>query len=285
MVDGLSEPLCVLMSGGMQESVDRQAVLEEIEPQTFVLFAEYAYTGLYRVPETSSDIKTPDVQVSPHKLPEHLYCQFCSRQIGHCHRGFGLVVCTTSLCGLGARKVQYCKGCGISPIAAPAIDLCSNCLLDIDSTGDQLGRFGKREYPVDGMSHAEAKEHLAKLRPVDHPTSEVSHHAKLYVFANMYLIGGLKQLCLHKLHRDLMVLEPKEDNVSAVIELLEYTYDNTAKEEDNSEGVGIELRELVMAYAASRAFELINFEKFREMLTKGTDLVADFTVQALGASK
>ena len=101
----------------------------------------------------------------------------------------------------------------------------------------------------------------------------------------MYLIEGPKQLCLHKLHRDLMVSEPEEDNVAEVIELLEYTYDNTAKKEHNSEGVGIELRDLVMAYAASKALELISFEKFREMLTKGTDLVVDFTVQALGVSK
>ena len=284
VVAGLSDPLRVLMSGGMQESLVRQAILEEVDPQTFILFAEYAYTRLYGVPETRSDNEMLEIQKSQQMLPRHLYCRICSSQIGHPDPDHG-VICTTSRCGWGGHQSKYCRGCGKLPGAAPVPDFCSTCMGDTNSTGDQSGTFGKREYTVDGVSHTEVKEHLAKLRPADHPTSEVCRHAELFIFANMYLVEGLKQLCLHKLHRDLMVLELKEDNVSGVIELLEYTYDNTAKEEDNAGGVGVELRDLVMAYAASKANELIKFEKFREMLTKGTDLVADFTVQALGVSK
>ena len=101
----------------------------------------------------------------------------------------------------------------------------------------------------------------------------------------MYLVESLKELCLHKLHRDLLAFDLKKDNVKEVIDLLEYTYENTADVDNGSGGVGTDLRNLVMAYAASKADELIRFEKFRELLTKGKDLAADFTVQALKASK
>ena len=45
---GFSDPLYATMTNGMQESAEKQGVLEEIEPETFVCFAEYVYTSVYR---------------------------------------------------------------------------------------------------------------------------------------------------------------------------------------------------------------------------------------------
>ncbi|ETN44602.1 uncharacterized protein HMPREF1541_10272 [Cyphellophora europaea CBS 101466] len=61
--EGLSAPLSAMVSNGMRESHERTATLSDIDPQTFVLFSEYAYTGMYRAPpkqgESAVGIRTP----------------------------------------------------------------------------------------------------------------------------------------------------------------------------------------------------------------------------------
>jgi len=100
-------------------------------------------------------------------------------------------------------------------------------------------------------------------------------HAKVYVFATRYLIPGLAQLCLKKLHGDLMSLSlvapliagaDKEGDLDTnlfapraqmVLELLHYTYNNTTRVERVSGLVREnELRKLASHYAACKVREL-----------------------------
>lgn len=99
-------------------------------------------------------------------------------------------------------------------------------------------------------------------------------HAKVYVFATRYLIPGLAQLCLKKLHRDLLdfSLNPdsgddeKEANnfearVKMILDLLQYTYSKTARFEPVCQTSATllresELRRLVTQYAACKMREL-----------------------------
>ncbi|KAI3543739.1 hypothetical protein CSPX01_06062 [Colletotrichum filicis] len=46
----LSEPLGALLTGGMQESLEGKIIWDDVEPATFVLLLEYAYSGLYPIP-------------------------------------------------------------------------------------------------------------------------------------------------------------------------------------------------------------------------------------------
>ncbi|THC93846.1 hypothetical protein EYZ11_006659 [Aspergillus tanneri] len=99
-------------------------------------------------------------------------------------------------------------------------------------------------------------------------------HAKLYVFATRYLIPALAQLCLRKLHRDLLHLDfpdnaqPEnlcQENSSLkarmILDLLHYTYTRTTRLEPISPTSATQLREnelrkLVIHYAACKVRDL-----------------------------
>ncbi|CAL5867789.1 uncharacterized protein PFLUO_LOCUS2010 [Penicillium psychrofluorescens] len=120
-----------------------------------------------------------------------------------------------------------------------------------------------------------------------HPSSDttasipyLTFHAKVYVFATRYLIPALAQLCLQKLHRDLLLLplsdaestnpslEPQNTssglaarNVQVVLDLLHYVYAQTTRLEPISPTSATQLREnelrrLVAHYAACKVREL-----------------------------
>ncbi|KAG2006539.1 hypothetical protein GB937_008548 [Aspergillus fischeri] len=104
-------------------------------------------------------------------------------------------------------------------------------------------------------------------------------HAKLYVFAVRYLIPGLAQLCLRKLHADLLRLafpdpkdgEGKEERAALtatkgrmVLDLLHFTYTKTTRLEPISPTSATqlrdnELRKLVVHYAACKVRELAEY--------------------------
>ncbi|RHZ61163.1 uncharacterized protein CDV56_108733 [Aspergillus thermomutatus] len=104
-------------------------------------------------------------------------------------------------------------------------------------------------------------------------------HAKLYVFAVRYLIPALAQLCLRKLHADLLCLafpgpkdgEREEERAALtatkarmVLDLLHYTYTKTTRLEPISPTSATqlrdnELRKLVIHYAACKVRELAEY--------------------------
>ncbi|PYH46629.1 uncharacterized protein BP01DRAFT_390866 [Aspergillus saccharolyticus JOP 1030-1] len=103
-------------------------------------------------------------------------------------------------------------------------------------------------------------------------------HAKLYVFATRYLIPALAQLCLRKLHRDLLYLgfpenNPVEDDdhhllastkARKVLDLLHYTYTKTTRLEPITPTSATqlrdnELRKLVVHYAACKVRDLASY--------------------------
>lgn len=100
-------------------------------------------------------------------------------------------------------------------------------------------------------------------------------HAKLYVFATQYLIEPLREQCLHALHRCLVRCDTLGVTVSDVLDLLEYTYQESGREEPA--GKPCSLRELVILFAACESSSLNRDPRFRELLDQyaqmGSDLV------------
>lgn len=111
----------------------------------------------------------------------------------------------------------------------------------------------------------------------------LTFHAKVYVFATRYLIPALAQLCLRKLHRDLLQLSfadadpidpcPAETEhlgglaarqAPMVLDLLRYAYTKTTRLEPISPTSATQLREnelrrLVVHYAACKVKELARY--------------------------
>ncbi|KAL1963840.1 hypothetical protein VTN77DRAFT_7771 [Rasamsonia byssochlamydoides] len=115
-----------------------------------------------------------------------------------------------------------------------------------------------------------------KRAPPNPRVPYLTFHAKVYVFATRYLIPGLAQLCLKKLHQDLLGLtltpvsfeeeeEEEARNFEArakmVLDLLYYTYTKTTRFEPVCQTSATllrksELRKLVIQYAACKMKEL-----------------------------
>ncbi|KAJ6103298.1 hypothetical protein N7486_005725 [Penicillium sp. IBT 16267x] len=110
----------------------------------------------------------------------------------------------------------------------------------------------------------------------------LTFHAKVYVFATRFLIPSLAQLCLRKLHRDLLSLaledadamtptsdsQPLDDlaalQAPMVLDLLRYAYNHTDRLEPISETVATqvrenELRRLVVHYTACKLKALARY--------------------------
>jgi hypothetical protein len=209
LLQSLSEPLDKLMNNGtMKESTEKVAVLEEVNVDTFGLFAEFCYKGNYCAPP-----KAKVAQAVP------------------------------NLVGNRAALLKHLKA---------------------------------KKYSAMGMSHDELRAYLKSLK--DELSDKLAYHAKLYVFATMYMIQSLKDLCLHKLARDLEAFDFKDDPAGEFAELFRYVYVNTSSNDDNTIGVGSGLRDLVVTYAACYAEFLVENEAFLEVLEEGGEAVSAFAV-------
>lgn len=255
-----SQALRKMIDNGMKESVDKIAMLESVDPETFELFLEFAYTGSYRA--------ASDDENEPLPLPERRHCTPC-----------GEVLTRDDVCPLGCmehnprKQPDYCAHCGEG--GTDGDEYCDECFEKQVQNFCPLSFFN-REYPLSKMSHDKARAYLPRLEPEDGPTSKLVSHAKLFVFANTYLIDDLQKLCLHKLHRDLLVYDLEVNGVDEIIVLLEYSYCNTEMADEGFPGVGVDLRNLAMAYAGGMATKLLKFPAFRTMIAKGGNLAVEF---------
>jgi len=113
------------------------------------------------------------------------------------------------------------------------------------------------------------------MRPKDEITSKVTEHAKLLVFADKFLLQPLKDLCTHKLHRDLIEYDVKVSGVAEIADLFRYVYDNTYNELEITDGS--ELRKLVMVFAVCKAKMLVEDCDFADLIQSGGEVARDFT--------
>ena len=263
-----SEPLHALINNGqMRESNEKVAVLEDIDVETFSLFAEYCYTGNYRAEPRLKVTSEALQQGQPTSVAQpgttvaaayciHQGCTYCSSLCQHCAYVSG-------------HKV-ICLDCGKEKPRPTGGQMPTNAALPIlwDS-------FIAWKFDALNVTHERLRDHLENQIPPDEISAKVSQHAKLYVMADRYLVLPLKKLTLHKLHRDLLEYTVwSGSDVYEIAELLRVTYDNTSQ--------GSELRKLVITYAAARSQTLIKAEAFRSFLGEGGEAVTDFTCKVSG---
>ncbi|KAF4925181.1 hypothetical protein CGCVW01_v003699 [Colletotrichum viniferum] len=65
-IASLSEPLRVLVTGGMKEAIEAKVIWEDVEPAVFVSLVEFAYTGNFSTPKSEDQgdhdgLEAPDV--------------------------------------------------------------------------------------------------------------------------------------------------------------------------------------------------------------------------------
>jgi len=296
LLQSLSEPLDKLMNNGqMKESTESVAVLDEVDVDTFGLFVEFCYTRNYRLPPK---VKAPGVtgaaaQVAKPGLLEATlttsFCHNCGTPCtakapdvpALCIRCCSIYMnCFCVLCGLGADwNTSY-------PNTGP---ICQNC-----SKRPEVRRFNsffagaglnrliphlrEKKYGAMGMSHDEIRDHSGGLMPKDEPSEKLVYHAKLHVFATIYMIQSLKDLSLHKLSRDLEAFEFEDDSAGEFAELFRYVYVNTSGNDDDTIGTGSEMRDLVATWAACQAELLVENRAFLDVLEEGGEGASAFAI-------
>ena len=262
-----------MMTNGMKESSDGVAVLEDVDAAIFKLFAEFCYTGQYRL--------SPKI-----KRVEECFCVCCGSFT--CHRdSLEFPYCSFKCQGGDAerrmRGLQYCIDCG--KYTSSTCARCDDCHYlqaaaktnaTIRSSAALEIKFKALEYPVAGLDHKSYRQNLNAAMPSHDHSDHVSSHAKLYIFADTYAVEGLKLLCLHLLHRDLSEFKLEGWNIGEVIEMFRSTYDSTMKQTAEMYGVGEELRKLVMAYAGWHAKTLACCQVFNDLIAEGGDFATDF---------
>lgn len=286
VVRNVSKPLGSLMSNGfLKEAAEQICLLEEEDSSVFAAFVEWAYAGNYRVHLRTSDAsaaeKRETAYTSPKKPTKGLnryYCTGCASQYRFesvNHQDFPLCpVCV-------AKKLCFrCK----SPANREynGIYLCSTCsqgygiqTVDLDAKSTHhFELFKKREYPVDGINHLRIRNALGAGVPTDWPSNNLLAHARLYVFADRWLVTPLKELTLHKLHLDLCEYSMDEHGDIEMIKILKYCFSELLtgdeqrpeSKEDGQASTFSELRELAITYAACKSEELLKYAQFRTML-------------------
>lgn len=98
-------------------------------------------------------------------------------------------------------------------------------------------------------------------------TDVLLSHAQLYVFAEKQDIQSLKILALESLHAALSLFFLYPERTKDIINLLRYSYDNTADYEGHKD----ELRELLTQYLGLEMEILVKDKGLRDLMTKDDD--------------
>lgn len=290
LVADLSKPLEKLMTNGMQESVEGKATLEGVLVQTFTLFAEYAYNGVYHARvghvHESKVIPAPGAAIT--------YCRSCGCKLGdvHWHMYAGNGSCSEDFCHTlrGASSFHlHCEYCSEIRRLEKRKYLACLCQKDGLGVSTSPSAFYSRKYDVVGIKHEDIRRQLDSFDSSAATPMTASAHARLFMFAECYMIESLKQLCLHQLHRHLITPTVDEVNIQEIINLIKLTEEHTSTDEKSSagaavEGVGKGLRDLVITYTVSYAKRLAGHAPFKAMLAEAGDLVAEIICTiAMGA--
>lgn len=230
-----------------KESSEKVAVLQEVDEQTFSRFMEFMYTGTYRLePATYRSVTHSRIEEEYNQsLKEENMPIFGDRS----HKS----PCCDKYHDLNG---DLCYSCGT---VRPSEDL-SKSFRGLTFSEERLTREALADY----------------FDPFGSPSpfsEDLICHAKLYCFGQIYLIENLKDLCLFKLHHDLVNL-CLEENVTEVVDLLAYVFHNTSSNDDATNETGSILRRLVIMYAAANQKELVTHRDFLDLLEQGGELVS-----------
>lgn len=218
VVDGLSDPLRAMINNGqMKKSISRVAELEDVDVEIFGGFCKFAYTGCY----------------TPPTLPEPMQrAAVVTQSTNSSPRGDSRTTTVNGSSNITGPELRLKHSDGVRSVRIPpspsnGTKRKSDCL-DSQNTTPNDSSVAKQlcdRFP--GLLSSLDYHETARFseRP------DFLFHAKLYVFATRYLIESLRGMTVTSLHRDLLISGSSVRTVYKIHELLEFTYENTSKNE------------------------------------------------------
>ncbi|KAI9042374.1 uncharacterized protein KD926_005669 [Aspergillus affinis] len=281
------------MNGGMLEAKLRQADWSEVvEEDTFVRLCEYAYQGDYTPPpcvERGATLSIPEANAEPE---ENDWGHSTSTTMRKLKKGNQWGKTNKSNVRNNIEAPLDPEACLIpEPAACPSPEPVPEAEEPYDPYDPFQGRILpyreksiwtrhlkdkfedlKKRY-ADSVDSALLL-HKAKFAPMGNDDHQEDFapvflgHAKLYILADRYNILSLADLVLQKLVVTLGDFKLCEDNISNVVELVQFVYEHTRADDA--------LRTLVTTYIVSVLGQIGESSAFRELLVDGGDFVHDF---------
>lgn len=258
----------------MKESHSGIAVLEDVEEDIFIGFCEYSYKGTYITPhykdeevkeessasasndaiaaqnglsvkyDEGTDAQSTTVEPEPFQEPEPPVPAWDSHY---------------------ERKRRKKKVSGFSSGSLPEAPY-----EDVEEESVRIITPHDRLWKEFRARHFQGQEASLLWDP------DLQFHAKLYVFANRFLIKDLPTQCLKALHQDLCNFSLNKDRIPQILDLLEFTYKNTATDEPGGRS---RLRELVIHYVACEARTLADDERLQSLLAENGEIGSDLVMK------
>lgn len=241
----------------MSTANTRTETLPDIDPDTFVRFCEFAYTGDYTPPMWQTvDARSDTVLKEPagHDEPEPAYEAVCVPE----NEQPKLPEDDWSW-DFRASKKKAKRG-KISREAQVPNPRQTDLL-----TGDTYyPSIRREEFDIEctPRGNDSASQDF---------TSVFLGHAKVYVLAERYDISQLSDLALHKLNATLKQFQLFEERVEDLMQLARFTYSNTYNYESRVD----RLQKLVVRFIASYQGALVRNQSFHALLGEGGQFVID----------
>lgn len=236
-----SPALEAMMRGNMAESTSGTAKWHDIEEQTFVRFAQFAYTGDYSVPLVAMDATTisqehEDPQVVLETPSEEFY--FPAEDVVQW--------------GLSTKKKAKSGRIADKPPPRP---------------------FGSLTYPLlqPRSKFADTCDPVVVCSSEGDIMQGLLCHVSLYILAEKWGIDSLKALTLFKLHKTLCIFPLDESKVFPIVELARSGYSGTPDLENRMD----ELRVLICQYVAANAKVMYKSKDFQDLIEEGGAFVRD----------
>ncbi|KIW75220.1 hypothetical protein Z517_11994 [Fonsecaea pedrosoi CBS 271.37] len=253
----LSPVFAALINGSMVESVERRVVLDDIDEETFLRFCEFAYKGDFSVPPPKTVVdqelpSSPQLETVDEKFTSsHNSSHSTGVPIGKVldgGEGEGLKVLATGLWPRvrgdqhkpawrhqisrpvswlrGRRTVRTTDNRTRDSLAKPAV------VSNLPDPGSKLAadwaKFCNASTDWDGPLFRPYKNYT----PSESLTEMLLSQARLYVFADRYVIESLRSLVLYKMRRSLASLKLFPERGPEVFLLVQYVYENTREGDD-----------------------------------------------------
>ena len=260
LVAKYSVPLDRMMNGGMKESQEGFAMLEDVDEGTFIRFTEFLYTGFYSPAEHTLLTRPQQPRLS-------------STENLDTFNEYTIVSDDTAApfsppLVFDSRLSRYSLDKPVTAPRGPA-----------RSVGYRTTRAAAREIFISRQQAACVRNNARKAPQVRSNKSDGEDysevflcHARVYVFANMYQIPVLKRLALEELQASLAAFELYERRTCDIVKLLRYIYTETTFCTSEGETLGTVMRH----YMASEMETLIKDEGFKSLLIEdGGPLLGD----------
>ncbi|OJJ82562.1 uncharacterized protein ASPGLDRAFT_75699 [Aspergillus glaucus CBS 516.65] len=232
IVRNLSPPLYVLINNGMmKDSIERSAILDDVEEGTFIGFCEFAYRGAYTTPDRRGEDNDGESGSFDGAKKEHqgrVHSELASDNPD-----------AESSQRYAEQYASVAYGIPLSKVKTHETYV---------------------QYPYGGLWKQFRQLHFVGDEASISLTPDLVFHGKLYT------------QCLKSLHCDLCKFSLNKQNVPHILDLLEYTYQESGRGDPD---IGCSLRDLVIHYAAFEARTLAENRRFGNILDRFSEMGSD----------